>query len=233
MATINDRNEERLRAHQADFTPAPIVRQGLEFVAARLWESGLPAPKTILDPFAGGGVFAMVAREIWPEAQITSFEAREEELPSLQRHNNITLIGDAVKLMETRAELGLKYDLIATNPPFRLIAPNEEGKVPLPILMQRLLNPTGMMVLLGQNDVGQRSKAGEKLFRDLPPAWQARICGSISFRGKGVDQRDYSFFAWQELERGADGAWQTFNLPRLPSKDRSWKVIPGTEWEHA
>ncbi len=81
--------EERRAAFDVDYTPAAIPRQVYEVLAPELG-----AVRRILCPAAGAGVWAMVAREFWPEAFITAVEIREEERENLWQWCNDVLVMD-------------------------------------------------------------------------------------------------------------------------------------------
>lgn len=76
-------SDKRLREHHADFTPGPIVRQGLDFLAEHLHDF---VPKTFLDPSAGAGVFGQQAIRVFPTLkELVGVEKREEEMQSVAR----------------------------------------------------------------------------------------------------------------------------------------------------
>lgn len=216
---------ERLREHDADFTPTAVALQWLLYLRDQV---GLE-PQRILDPSAGPGIFGRCARVVWPEARIVAVEIRWEELENLRRYYDSTSIHDFL----TWTCVGESpFDLIVTNPPFRLWASYLRRCL-------ELLAPNGYISFLGLNGIGQRSESGTELFEEHAPVRQSRVTGSIGFRdmdgfnvkGKpnGTDLRDYSWWTFQKDATGP-GAWLGENLPRLDTPLRQWrKNRPGTE----
>lgn len=221
---------ERLREFDADFTPTPVVRQVLLHLRD---EMGL-RPRTMLDPCAGGGVFGMVAREVWPHCLRVAIEPREEELDNLLNHYDFVRRG-GVESLETEHVVGwtegIGFDLIVTNPAFSLWPGIVDDLVPN-------LSRFGHLVLLGLCDVLLRGEAGLEVATRRPPSNELPIPGAIGFRGPGInpkngkpwgtDQRSYSWWDWRKHD-GLQPCWLRDPLPRLPSADRRWTVKPGTE----
>jgi hypothetical protein len=81
---------ERLQEHEAWFTPAPVVWQGLAWVQQNLLGSGV---SRFLDPSAGAGVFGQEAARLWPDSDRYAIEIREEERRHLKRHHHWVAIG--------------------------------------------------------------------------------------------------------------------------------------------
>lgn len=203
---------------QVNRTPVPLIRQLYSFLRD---EMGL-RPNYILDPSAGDGRFQKVALEekFWPDVRTVGVEPRVEEEPGFE-------VGPATKHLwhQQTFEQALEhlgwFDLAVTNPPFMNLAP-KDGKSWIP----QLLQISKVVVILAQNDLGQRSTAGAELFTEYPPAYQLRIRGAVGFRDDGgTDARDYSWFIWiKNAPRLAIMSnrpqWVTIDLPRLPSGDR-------------
>lgn len=221
----NLKGEDRLRAAEADFTPAAVVFQPLE----RLKQLNFQ-PRWAFDPAAGGGIFTRCIREVWPTCFTCALEPRPEEEPSLRDscdvYNMRTFEEWLADLDSTpvRQEV-TKFDLIATNPPFGLLAP-KKGESWIPKLLD-LLAPGGILALYALNDLGQRSEAGTKLFTTHPPDMQWRIPGTVGHRAGGkTDTRDYSWWLWCDDKRWCEPDhditphWTTRNLPRLEGKQR-------------
>lgn len=228
MTTNIDEQYERMREYQADLTPLPVIMQGLEWVESKM--DLLDPPKSILDPCAGSGAFAVCIRHLWPDAKIFAIEPRQEEEKHLKQHYDDYVIGYIGDCIDQISEWG-PFDLITTNPAFRLIAP----KVGLGLPQLLAPHTKGVMHFLGQDDVGQRSAAGVRLFQTFPPARQGRITGPIGFRGPkfAQDARDYSWWVWKGLPMSQPKpipSWTTDNLPSLDSYLRKWKISPGTEY---
>lgn len=224
-------DHDRLRRFDADFTPGPIVRQGL----VELRKLFVGRYDYILDPSAGAGVFGQQARELWPDAHLTGVEPRQEETPYLERHYCSISTMRFNEWVECQGSSAFPVGLLATNPPFSLFPEFVE-------LGHEVVDRAGAIVLLGLSTWGQ-SAEGVELFNRFPPALQLRIGGRIGFRGPGnnprtgkpwgVDQRDYSWWVWTPgmRPRAFNGArcWNTMQLPVLPTAQRTWRVKPGTE----
>ena len=232
-------NHERLREHSADFTPLPVVTQMLEFIWGGMGGMAAAGCDTfiqsqgafMLDPAAGGGVFgqAMGLHPGFAKWTRSGVEIRAEEKAAERHYDNLRL-GDALAA-DTLAWYA-RYDLIMTNPPFHLW--KEYVRTFLP-----LLRSGGVLALLGLCSWGQRSAAGVELFTEHRPAIQARITGTIGFRGPGInpktgnkwgsDPRDYCWWVWVNLGDSPIDVWASLNLPLLPAMDRRWRERPGTQ----
>lgn len=214
---------ERWAEHEADFTPEPVVRQGLG------WLRELYDCRRFLDPCAGAGVFGKVASDLWHSLPTNglswALEPRLEEKRVLKRHYHEV---DCSTYQEAyRAGFDDEpWDVIATNPPFSEFANLVRGSLPL-------LAPEGVLMLLGRSAVMQRGAEKVALCLDEPPTYELRIAGAIGFRGPGhnADSWCYSWWIWCEEERrkGRAPRWTTIQLPMLSAADRRWKVRPGTE----
>jgi len=222
-------DHERLRAHDADFTPQGIVRQGLLAV-----EGHSPADKLFryLDPSSGSGVFGLEARHVFGHLDLhtTGIEIRTEEGPCVSKNYDRAIVGAGFAEVAPDLEPG-SFDLIGTNPPFTLFPDFLRVSIPL-------LSESGVLMMLGLSTWGQ-SAEGAELFDEYPPNYQLRVTGRIGFRGPGVnpktkkpwgsDQRDYSWWVWQKNAPDRDeGDWISRNLPTLPTAHRTWREKPGT-----
>lgn len=218
----------RMRDHEADLTPGPVVRQALT------WIANIHEPTRILDPSAGSGVFGQQARTLWPGAFSWAVEKRGEEKANLKRHYDEVCTGDFRKVIPGMPHEEEPFDLVATNPPFTLFIHLAEHAF-------RILPRNGVLMLLGLTDVMARARAKVSWCRENPPTYELRIGGAIKFRnginpntGKPytADQRSYSWFAWEMESRTKPGrGWYCEQLQMLASAERRWSVPPGTEVE--
>lgn len=234
-------SEERLREHQADFTPEPVVRQALSLMAHRITDDDQRARRQshglincrrkprILDIGAGGGVFGKVAREIWPHAEIVAVENRPEEFGNLCRHyDEVWTMPIATFASGVVCHPGT-FELVVGNPPWR----SDWGDCAL--LGLSLLAYRGKLLLLGPSTWGHSEEGAERadVFRMQPPAAQWRIHGRIAFRGgAAADNRKCSWWVWREGDEQhplGGPCWIASDLPELPREDRRWRVRPGTE----
>lgn len=207
----------RMREHEAHFTPRAVVRQGLEWLACDLECH----PTLCLDPCAGAGVFPMAGRTVWPSSIWCAVEPRDEEAEHLRRHAH------RVHLQRIGAALGAggplfnetSWDLIATNPPFTLAA----------TLVRELwprLAPDGMLCLYLPS---HRMQDGElaQVCAEYPLAAVARLRGRVSHDpAAGTDRVSYAWHVWR---RDFPDHWRGYLLPELPAPERRWRVRPGTE----
>lgn len=208
----------RLEEYQVDLTPGHLVLQVLSAVADHIplhpLDRRIP-PRTMLDPSAGAGIWARCVRDLWPDCSTLSLEVRPEEERNLERNSDDFLI---TRFEDWRPPSVLtRFDLIATNPPFRHLAPKKgEGWIPR---LLNLLDPYhGVLILYALNDLGQRSKAGSKLFQDHPPTAQFRIPGAVAHREDGkVDLRSYSAWVWHSANTEP---CRMYDLPMIPGPHR-------------
>lgn len=232
LPTPPEHDEERLRYFCVDRTPLGVIRQGVTWAIDRHVSKRLRRP-VILDCSAGEGGFHEVLKKLYPRSHRIAVEPRAECEEHLRRHAHEVIIGGFLdELHQPRADVP-KADIIAANPPFA--DPDEK---PLWMHFWRacssLLNPGGVLVLLGLNEIGQRGKKDHKAFQSVSPTDQGRIAGPIKFRGvrRGADMRCYSWWCQGERarqKRGHEVGWHTANLPWLPKEDREWRTIPGHE----
>jgi hypothetical protein len=223
---------ERLKEFEVDCTPGPIVQQGFE---SYFWMLGTQKcqvlPKRILDLCAGSGVFGQQARKFFPDAEIVAVEIRKEERANLDRHYDEVHIGD----FREGPWLG-HFDLVVTNPAFSLFTDALSNGL-------EATTPTGVVMLLGLNELGTRGSASRQAFTKSPPLWQWRIAGTVGFRGPGTnpktgkpwgcDTRSYSWWVWQRvadgLKRWPHVGRAALELPLLGPRERTWRRRPGTE----
>lgn len=249
----------RARAFEVGLTPEPVVEQFAEFLrrayylhAGRssfgIWRT----PLAMLDPSAGAGVFGRVFGRVFPELRrVVGVEARPEEAPNLRRNYTQHLVARfEAALPELRGMFPVPeepdpyvddpidpdartgFDLIATNPPFSLIAPDADGRSWLDDLLS-LLDDRGWLFLLLPSDTFQRKDHEwpwliEKGTHRVPRVVY-RIPGRIAFLGgSSTDHRTYSWFGWEQGRSfTAPQSWQTFTLPPLPPAAKRWRTRPG------
>jgi len=215
---------DRLREFEVDYTPGPVVRQGLAWALRHV---GMP--RRFLDPAAGAGVFAQQLDALGHDPDHGfrwAVEPRPEERGNLRRHYHSV----ASCRFEECEDFGGPFDLIATNPPFSV----------WPQFLARsldLVSDRGAVLFYGSLAWGQ-SGEGAEVFSRLPPTACARVVGRVHHRGPGVnpktgkpwgaDLRDMCWWLW---DRGSKhrAPWLTENLPPLPAESRRWIVRPGTE----
>lgn len=211
---------------QKNYTPINVVRQGLMW-----WRDREPLLRhsvhNILDPSAGSGAFGVVFDELWPRANTFALEVRPEELDNLKE---VYSEAHTCKFPDDVPDLPDYCELVATNPPFPLWREFVEYSMDY-------LDDNGSVLLLGLDSWGSRSIDGHDFFEVCPPTAQARIAGTVSFRGpgEGADTRSYSWWLWDKarlgvVHRDEQGlvVWPTVNLPRLPGEARRWSHPPGT-----
>lgn len=216
----HDAELERLREYEADYTPGPVVRQGLEWALQRV---GMPL--RFLDPSAGAGVFGQQLSALGHDGLRWAIEPRREER-GLGRHYQVVTIS---RFEET--DFDDPFGLIATNPPFSM----------WPTFLTcalDLVEEGGAVLFYGSIAWGQ-SGAGAPIFATHPPIRCARVVGRVIHRGPGLnpktnkpwasDQRDTCWWLW--VKGHHPRGWTTENLPALPKEARRWTVKPGTEPE--
>jgi hypothetical protein len=226
-------DEDRLRLHEADFTPRPVVRQCLTYAYAFRGFNG--DPEHAIDPAAGAGVWAKEMGRRWPNCTIAAIEAREEERQHLEHFADYVLIGDALAHAQSCSESGC-FDLAATNPPFSMFRE----------YVDEYLRVCRDVWLFAPIDANVRGEESSTWLRDN--AKWVRGClwvpGGIGFRGpgktdkgkpNGQDHRQYGLWMLSsdkdEANLGSQSGWPVQILPRLPGADRRWVTRPGTEKE--
>lgn len=222
---------ERLREYEVDYTPGPVVRQGLEWLVLRL-RMVLEFPRwRVLDPSAGAGVFGQQLHAMGHDPDHGfrwAVEPRFEEKGNLKRHYHEVDCCTFEDFADDGGRDVEPFDLVAGNPPFTL----------WPKFVERAyaLAPGGAILLYGSPVWGQ-SAEGAEVFRRFPPYACARVVGRVHHRGPGLnpktgkpwgaDQRDSCWWLWVPALR--PWTWTTANLPALPAEARRWTVRPGTE----
>lgn len=214
---------ERERDFEVDYTPGPVVRQGLTWLANYCAADG-HQPMTMLDPCAGAGVFGQQATRVFgTDIYSLGIEPREEERENIVRNYSLfaTMTAEAYAM-----RFGQRPDITATNPPFSL----------WPEILRLYLPRSRWVMLYGTISWGC-SDAGAEIFRNTPPFACARVVGRVHHRGPGLnpetgkpwgaDQRDVCW--WLFRHGNTHPAWATENLAPLPADERRWIVKPGTE----
>jgi len=234
---------ERLRHHNADFTPIAVALAG----AASALHLLDPKPRAgerlrVLVPFAGTGAHVQAVRALtdrsWPAAltEITAIEVRPEESVRLRASADHVVTGDTFDL-DPRI-IGQDWDLILDNPPF-------DRLYDAVTLLAPLLRKGGVLSLLARSAVGQRSPEGWNTWDAQTPAAQMRICGPIWYRDDQLrpdtgrhyqsDLHDYSYWHWtgadddDGCELDPPRGWATSNivLP-TPLRRACLRQRPGT-----
>lgn len=239
MMLFDDEGPDRDRwaAHDADFTPLPVIRQGLACVLrlVQCYGSSAWTPRKALDPSAGAGAFGMVFRELLPLCHTTGVEVREEEREHVMRNYDQALICSFQDLQTQVA------DLVATNPPWGT-AWSQIAREWIPL--------ADVVALLGPTTWGHSDEPAEALdlFEKHPPWCCLRVPGRVQFRTGtnprtgtkySADNRKVAWWVWADgvmpLVRNVGDvvpdmpAFATITLPRLPKEDRRWTTRPGTE----
>ncbi len=202
LPTPPEADLDRLRSHDADFTPVIVALLGALAALAR----STPRPRVtnslrVLVPFAGPGVHVQAARALtdtlWPSyaTEITAIEVRPEERPRLLRTADHVITADAF----AHDFRGARFEAIVDNPPFGRFY----EAIPL---LRPLLAAGGCLTLFGRSTVGQRSPAGCDAYIADSPVQQIRIPGPLRFRDDQInpktarpyqsDMSDYSLWLW-------------------------------------
>ncbi len=211
-------DEERLREHEADFTPLPVARHCLRRASELRIQDFDSWYGRILDPCAGAGVWCQAARAEYDVSHVMAVEAREEEHQYLRAHADDIVIGDYLET-DVRGR-GFRFDLGVANPPFsRFFA-----------FVEKMLDDCQEAAVFAPIDVKMRSeegaKAWEKLSRYLDSVFV--VPGPIYFRGPG-ENADFRTYALHVFNRCRVVNPEFHVLDWLPSHDRKWVTRPGTE----
>jgi len=221
-----EHDEERLRLHEADFTPRPVVRQCLR--AAREHSPWRSVTKTgelrIVDGAAGAGVWAQEAWRMFPMASVVAVELREEETPHLMRHQQRleidVIIGDFFAL--SHKDMG-EPDILATNPAFSRFCDYVDRCIEF-----------GMGAwLYAPIDIKLRGAEGCEWW-DSRKKWLREVlvtAGPVGFRGRGGGSDNRVMALWVFSPDASDRPTKFEILPLLEGKDRRWVTRPGTEGE--
>lgn len=228
-------DEERLREHEADFTPIPVIRQCLKAAPKLAGWNG--EPLHACDPAAGAGAWAKVMRQLWVDCHVTAIELRSEERPHLERNSDRLIIGDAIQY--AKRMVGNRFDVVATNPAFSLFCEYADHYLRIcPYVW--LFAPVDANVRGEERDDGL--PGGSKWLSENAK-WVQRclwVPGGIGFRGpgknkkgkpNGQDHRQYCLWMLtsDRDEVQDEHGWPVTLLPRLPGHDRRWVTRPGTE----
>lgn len=208
----------------ACFTPAPVVVQGLRWLASRIVTDG-PLPLKLLDCCAGGGVFGQQARIVFPTARLLGAEPRVEEVEHAARHYDEFWTCPADELVARVSPRSV--DIVSTNPPWWCWGDIFDAVWPLVRL-------GGLLAFLGPSSWGHSDEQSEciEIFDRVPPIAQLRVRGRIAYNGgRATDNRKCSWWVFQKQWRAADpsAGWTTITLPPLDVEQRCWTVRPGTE----
>jgi hypothetical protein len=223
----------RMRDHEVDLTPTAVVEQGLRAIAQH-FPRGTKHRVVMLDPCAGPGVFGQVARRVFSKIEVVAIEPRREELQFLERNADVVLATTAQAAVVELA--GRKFDLIATNPPFREWATILRATLPH-------LQSWGRLMFLGPSNWGHSDESAElaEVFEEIPPYMQMRVRGRVRFRsardpdtGKAPQffMKKLSWWVWRAFpfaQAPYGPGWIAFNLPALDPGARVWTQRPGTE----
>lgn len=213
-------DEQRLREHEADFTPYPVALQCVK--AARDYYYGgrdEPHGLHVMDPAAGAGVWLQAAHAVLDISHAWAIEKRAEEEPNLLRTTPDVEIADFLSLPPSRGA----YDIALTNVPFSLFVE----------YCWRSLEWAEMAWLFAPIDVCTRGADKVAAFRDLLPFVDILfiVPGAIGYRGPGTSSDFRTYGLWclhQDSVGDADGHLTTY-LEMLPGHDRKWVTRPGTE----
>ena len=236
--------EPRRAAYDVDYTPPAVVEQILRAVLAGWRRLREPSPIRALDFAAGAGVWSMVLRRLMVDmgqgVHITAVEIREEERSNLLRHCDGVNIGDIVDLLPHFADD--TFDLIMGNTPFSL--PDSRFEIAKGRGKSRqkayetfviagrsmLAQADSRLVLYVPADWWQRAGPLAQLARDHQPFRQMNVPLPVRHRLKGGASPDaYCAYMWSKPSRDRTNGWLTVDLPVLPSAERRWSVVPGTE----
>lgn len=208
-------------AHDACFTPEPVVAQGLQFLLA---EGVVAKGCRVLDPCAGAGVFGKVVRRILEPTVLVGIEPRASEFPAVRRHYDVVAHAVAQSWCDASIDRQ-RFDLVITNPPWWCWTEIFWAAA-------GMLARGGVIAFLGPSSWGHsdESSEGADAFDRWTPAMQLRIRGRIAFNGgSATDNRKCSWWVWGKGENPTD--WMTRTLPALPVCDRRWSIRPGTDPE--
>lgn len=250
--------EETRALYDVDMTPPPVARMCLKELQAIVERHDLPEderpapPRTIVDLGAGSGCWSMVARELWPNAEIIAVEIRAEEAVNLAawcdkivigdiREGGPTTIGEVTPYTSATLEkLPPSIDLAIGNIPFSLVdttmklkpdgTPHKCRGLAFEAFVlgmrHRLSTDDGRVALFVPASWWQRGEKPARLAQDNPPCEQMNVPLGIKFRLKGSgDSLCYTQFTWSRRSRGR--RWATWDMALLDSSDRQWKTVPG------
>jgi len=166
------------REHDYYPTPAPFAEAGLS-----LLPDGF-APRSILDPGAGAGVWGNVARARWPKAMITGVELRDEPHP--EAYNGWVNMDFRLWM-----EAGITYDLVMGNPPYKYAEEFVRES------LVRLTHRGWLVFMLRLAFLESRKRL--RLWADSPPVTVAVCANRPSFTGdRKTNATAFAFFVWQQ-----------------------------------
>lgn len=218
----------RLREHEADFTPRPVVRAILEWYLANVLRvAGLAngqrylyltggsvatRPSSvlrILDACAGAGVWASEVRRLFMllgvDVHITAIELREEEAPHLRRHADRVVIGDWRAFVESCKRDGTRFDLVVGNPPFALARAPEISRTECDVdasMPVMLADIASLVILYNSQQAWTKTSRGYEVRRRFPPAYAVDVPGSINHRS-GVNPENDKRYAADKIPYSA------------------------------
>ena len=163
-----------------------VTRQKDDFYATPSWVTRailprLDNPRSILEPAAGEGAILNVCRQQWPNAYFGAFEIDPQRAAVCSITNPVVCTNFLA--VDSWALMG-RWDLIITNPPFKLA---------LPFIRHSLQRALTVCMFLRLNFLGSQKRA---------PFWRENPCGVYvlpkrpSFTGKGTDSTEYAWFIW-------------------------------------
>jgi hypothetical protein len=201
------------RSNDTYITPAWCVRRFLEAYMP-------PEGGSWLDPCAASGELLTTVREIYPAADLTAVEVREEcEEDLLVVTKGSAVIGDFLAIAPLLA-VG-SFDFLITNPPYSLQEP---------FIRAALRVATVSAWLLRINAI--RGDGRERLFGEQKPGIFV-LPNRPSFTGRGTDATEYAWFVfgdplvsgkWQMLEETSAeerALWNRHARLLHPSEDPS------------
>lgn len=208
--TLEDEEEARLRAYEADYTPYGVAHQALSLLHELEPDF---APRSHLDPSAGSGVWCLAAHDVFGEMDTHAVEPREEE-HLLLAEKLPWAKGDRITrstFEDSGIDVDDSFDLIATNAPF-------SKTVQWVPQLFNLLTPGGFLLLYTKTNFGQRSVVSDQVMRSLPPKYMFPIYGTVRHRKYGGgDSQSYATWVWQ---RGFDRRTQIVRPERLSAGER-------------
>ena len=167
------------KRHADDFyaTPGWTTRSILPILAKNL--SYIKSPK-ILEPGAGEGAIVTECRAYWPKSIIHAVEIDKDRCDAI-KNADVTCCDD---YLDPNIIISRDYDLIITNPPFKLA---------LPFIEQSLKRAKLVCMLLRINFLGSQRRY---------QFWKENPCGVFvlpkrpSFTGGSTDATEYAWFVW-------------------------------------
>jgi hypothetical protein len=197
-----------------------------------------------LEHWANEVVIGDVAALVVQTLQVRLRDADTElEAERLRGHLRMLLVEPVPAAEGEPVSLG-GYDLIVGNPPFSMVdtrKPPKKGQpgksrlrayeVLVVAMRELLVADLSRLVLYVPAAWWQRGEGISDLAKDHEPFRQLNIPLPVSHRGRGQQASSdaYAAFVWGRYGVAKAAGWRTCDLPRLPSEDRRWSVMPGTE----